>query len=796
MYPHFQHVVYEPFSVSAIRDANAKSFGSAIVPHYRFDKAKVIVGLEADFLGTWLSPVEFAHQYAEGRKSANDRSLHIQFESGLSVTGSNADVRIPVAPSEIGLVALALLRRVALKSGTESAPSAPEPFATPEQLDLIAGELWKHRGESLVVAGTNDVSVQVLISALNSLLGNLGKTIDLTQPSLQQGSDDAAMVELVDEMDSGKVHTLFIHGVNPAYDWQDPQRFLSALHKVDLSVAFSDRQDETSSQVHAICPDHHFLESWGDAEPVSSYFSLAQPLIAPLFDTRSAQDSLLKWGGNPDANSYSYLRDFWRQELFPRQKQVADFETFWEKSLRDGVALLPSGSTEQRPGFQGNWRAAGETVMHEYRQVQDAHDQDQYELHFYQTVALRDGRHANNPWLQELPDPISKVTWGNYAAVAPNTAERLGLKDGDVIRVRSDRGQIELPVFTQPGQQARTISIAVGYGRTKVGKVGNGVGANVYPLTSTVGNSRRYSALQVVVEKTGRRETVASTQSHFSMEGRPIVLETTLDELHKGENATKAEESLPTLWAERPSGEHAWGMAIDLDKCIGCSACVVACQAENNVPVLGKEEVTRTRIMHWIRIDRYYSGSADNPESLHQPMMCQHCQNAPCETVCPVLATTTSSEGLNQQVYNRCIGTRYCANNCPYKVRRFNWFNYTSNPEFDFNMANPVGRLVLNPDVVVRSRGVMEKCSLCVQRIQLAKNSALQGKRELRDGDIQTACQQACPTQAIVFGDLKDSGSRVSQLHANQRYYQALGELGVRPNVGYMKKIRNPMQTA
>jgi len=795
-YPHFQHVVYEPFSFSAMRQANAQSFGAAAIPHYRFDKARVILGLDADFLGTWLSPVEFARQYAEGRKSDSKRSLHIQFESGLSVTGSNADLRVPVAPSEIGLAALALLRRVAVKSGVEGVPRGPEPFATPDQLDLIAEELWKHRGESLVVTGTNDVSVQVLVNALNNLLGSIGKTVDLEQASFQQSGDDAAMRELLGDLRAGKVHTLLMHGVNPAYDWEDQEGFLSALQKVDLSVSFSDRRDETSSHVHAICPDHHFLESWGDAEPITAHYSLAQPLIAPLFDTRSAQDSLLKWVGNLDSNPYSYIRDFWREQLFPRQKQFADFELFWEKSLRDGVAVLPPSNATPQQGFHGDWLESANTVLREHRQIQDPQNQDRYELHFYQTVALRDGRHANNPWLQELPDPISKVTWGNYAAVALNTADKLGVKEGDVIRIKTERGQIELPVFIQPGQEAKTISIALGYGRTVVGKVGQNIGANVYPLTAIVGSSRRYSATQAIIDKTGRHETVASTQSHFSMEGRPIVLETTLDELHKGEITPKDEEALPTLWAERPSGEHSWGMAIDLDACIGCSACVVACQAENNVPVIGKEEITRTRIMHWIRIDRYYSGAAENPESLHQPMMCQHCQNAPCETVCPVLATTTSSEGLNQQIYNRCIGTRYCANNCPYKVRRFNWFNYTNNPEYDFNMANPVGRLVLNPDVVVRSRGVMEKCTLCVQRIQLAKNSALQGKRELRDGDIQTACQQACPTQAIVFGDLKDSGSRLSKLHANQRYYQALGELGIRPNVGYMKKIRNPTQTA
>jgi Fe-S-cluster-containing dehydrogenase component len=409
---------------------------------------------------------------------------------------------------------------------------------------------------------------------------------------------------------------------------------------------------------------------------------------------------------------------------------------------------------------------------------------DRYELHFYESVALRDGRHANNPWLQELPDPISKVTWGNYAAVSPKLARKLGLSEGDVVALKTEKGQLQLPVFLQPGQHEKSISVALGYGRKQVGKAGQDVGVNVFPL-------RGHSAANVTLEKTGRAVKLASTQSHFYMDGRPIILESTLKEVRRESAANESAESLPTLWPEYPRGEHSWGLAIDLTSCTGCSACVIACQAENNIPVVGKDQVQRIRSMHWIRVDRYYTGSEDCPASVHQPMMCQHCGHAPCETVCPVNATTTSSEGINQQVYNRCVGTRYCANNCPYKVRRFNWYNYTENAKFDFNMNSPLGRMVLNPDVVVRSRGVMEKCSLCVQRIQLAKTLALQGKRALADGDIKTACQQACPTQAIVFGDLKDPHSRVSRLHRSQRHYQVLEELGTRPNVAYLKKVRN-----
>jgi molybdopterin-containing oxidoreductase family iron-sulfur binding subunit len=791
-YPKFSHVEYDPISLSAMRAANEQSFGRAVVPHYAFDKARVIVGLEADFLGTWLSPVEFARQYALNRKPEGTPSLHVQFESGMSVTGSNADLRVAVPPSQMASIAVALLRRIAHKSGMGAVPGE-DPIDS-KKLDVIAGELWKYRGESLVVSGVNDLHLQIVVNAINAALGNIGKTIDLAHPSLQRGGDDAAMAALVEKINRGEVHTLFMLGVNPAYDYHDQARFLSGLEKVPLAVSFSDRRDETSSHVHAICPDHHFLESWGDAEPVDSHFSLAQPLIAPLFATRSAEESLLKWLDREQPDYYAYLREFWQKSIFPRQQETRDFQSFWENSLQKGVVAVPRVATAAAPGHNGTWKAAVDSALAAIAKTQTAKAEDRYELHLYESVALRDGRHANNPWLQELPDPVTKVTWGNYAAVAPALAAKLNLSDGDIIRLKTESQQLEIPVFIQPGQDKRTISIALGYGRQQVGRAGQNVGVDAYPLVHETNRHRIFSATNVVLEKTGRTEKLASTQSHFSMEGRPIVLETSLEDLHAGAEA-KEMESLPTLWAERPHGEHNWGMAIDMNACTGCSACVVACQAENNVPVVGKDQIERIRIMHWIRIDRYYSGPEDDPVSVHQPMMCQHCQNAPCETVCPVLATSTSSEGLNQQVYNRCIGTRYCANNCPYKVRRFNWYNYTENPKFDFNMDNPLGRMVLNPDVAVRSRGVMEKCSLCVQRIQLAKNIALQGKRELADGEIQTACQQACPTQAIIFGDLKDPNSRVSQLQRSQRKYQVLDELGTRPNINYLKKVRNPLET-
>ena len=791
-FPGFRHVTYDAVSASALRTASAQAFGRAVIPHYAFDRARVIVGIDADFLGTWLSPVEFARQYARGRTPDQPPALHVQFEPGMSVTGSNADQRVAVAPSALGAVAAALLARIARRAGEAdvAAPSDPVDAAV---LDSVAGELWKHRGESLVVTGENDVAIQLVVHTLNRLLGNVGKTLDIDRPSLQRQGDDATMADLVAQMQKGEIHTLILHGVNPAYDYADAAGFSAGLAKVALSISTADRLDETSAQVKAVCPDHHFLESWGDAEPVAGYLSLTQPTIAPLFETRAAVESLLRWIGEPAAH-YEVLRDHWRTEVMPRQREAAGFDAFWDHTLERGVlelAELDAAAAPAAASTGGEWRAAMATLRDD---AQRAGQGDHHELAMFESVAMRDGKNANNPWLQELPDPVTGVTWDNVCAIAPALATKLGVRDGDVVTLETPAGKASVPVFTQPGQHAHTVSVALGYGRRQVGKAGNGVGANLFPLTPTVRGTRRLWADSVKLTPTGTRVKLAETQRHFSMEGRPIVLETTREELAHGREEAQSEE-MANLWNERLHGARSWGMSIDLDACTGCPACVVACQAENNVPVVGKDQVQRQRIMHWIRIDRYYSGSEDNPHVVHQPMMCQHCGHAPCETVCPVLATTTSSEGLNQQVYNRCIGTRYCANNCPYKVRRFNWYNYTENSRFDYNMANPVGRLVLNPDVTVRSRGVMEKCSLCVQRIHVAKNAEVKTGEPIKDGQIKTACQQVCPTDAIVFGDLNDMHSRVRQRALGERSYRVLDDLGTRPNVSYLKKVRHGQAT-
>ena len=802
-YRTFRHLTYDSISYAAIREANRASFGIAAIPHYQFDRAQLIVSFGADFLGTWLSPVEFTRQYTAARRPHGDTPMcqHVQFEARLSMTGANADLRVPVDPSSEGLVAAELLGRLLRLAAIPIDADPPRSPVDPLVLDRIADQLWRQRGRSLVVSGANDVPTQIVVNAINALLGNYSTTIDLHTPSLQKQGDDAPVAALMDDMRRGNVGVLILYGVNPAYDYAEAVRFVADLEKVPLVVAITDRPDETTQYAHVVCPDHHYLEAWSDAEPVQGFYSLAQPTIRPLFDTRAAQASLLKWiGATPDFPSY--IRQFWRTDIFPRQTRVGSFDEFWNHAVHDGVVDIepqrrPATSTIDQLTHPEIWRPAVRAIETRSRAARASTSAGRYELVMHETVALRDGRHANNPWLQEMPDPVTSQTWGNCAAIAPSVAAALGLESGDVVRIASDRAHVELPVYVQRGQAAGCVMLGLGYGRTHAGKVGRLAGVNTFPFVQLVDGRREYHVSSATMTKTGRREPLALTQLHQTLEGRPIVKEITLASLRaQPENERREADHLLSLWDE-PAPDHQthrWGLSIDLTACTGCSACVVACQAENNVPVVGKDEVLRAREMHWLRIDRYQTESAAGVQTVFQPMMCQHCGHAPCETVCPVLATVHSSEGINQQVYNRCIGTRYCANNCPYKVRRFNWFQYANNARFDYTMNDRLEAMVLNPDVVVRSRGVMEKCSLCTQRIQAGKLHAHAERRDVHDGDIKTACQQACPADAIVFGDLHDPQSRIAQLVRDGRTYRVLEELGTRPNVSYLAKVRSPVE--
>ncbi len=792
-YPGLEHIVFDPSSAHGILDANEISFNRRIIPRYYFDKANVIVSVGADFLGTWLAPIEYTRQYASTRKLSHDKktmSKHIQIESGMSLTGANADERHTIRPSETGVVLASLYNLIAGDSGNMKVSTDKAPV----DLKKIAGYLTENRGNSLVVSGSNDPYNQLLVNAINHELKNYGKTIDVgTSHNIRQG-DDAALFGLIEQMEAGSVAGLMIHGVNPVYQHPMGERFKKALNNVPLSVSLSCQLDETSAASQFVCPNHHELESWGDAEPRNGQLSLSQPAIRPIHDTRQFEESLLKWAGN-NTNYLTYLKDNWRNRFMPRAETDYDFLMFWNKSLHNGVLEIETSESAQ-PAFNNAFLSGMKFVKPSGNPP---------ELEFYETVAIGNGQHANNPWLQEMPDPVSKITWDNYACVSPSFAAENNLETGDYILINN---KLHLPVLVQPGQNKQTISVALGYGRRESGVVARGVGSDAFPLMPVEKTGiRKYHLESVSFEKAGGEHTFAMTQTHHSMEGRPIVRETTLEEYLNDPAAgnelhEKHQKLHATMYEKRHFPGHHWGMAIDLNSCTGCSACLIACSAENNVPVVGKEEVARVHEMHWIRIDRYFSGNPENPEVLIQPVMCQHCDNAPCENVCPVAATNNSSEGVNQMSYNRCIGTRYCNNNCPYKVRRFNFYDYTTADATPKNTMDPaqmtidIRRLVLNPDVTVRAKGVIEKCSFCIQRIQESKLNAKLDSRKLGDGEIQTACEQACPAEAIIFGDLSDEKSRISKAFANERNYHLLEELHTLPSVGYLTKIRNKTNEA
>ena len=821
-------IMYDPLSNYGIAKASESMYGQAVVPSYSFDKAKTIVSFGADFLGTWISPIEFAGQYAKTRKISKERpemSRHYQFESNLSLTGANADYRSPIKASQSGLAVLALYNMLARKAG---AATVSAPAVEVANLEKAANDLWASRGASLVVSGSNDPNVQTVIHAINELLGNNGATVDFSTPVNFRKGDDAKMNQFITDLNAGRVGAVIFHNCNPVYDHPRGAELAEGISKARFSLATNMTMDETASLVGAIAPDHHFLEAWNDFEPKPGHYSLSQPTISPLFDTRQAQESLLVWAGET-TNYYDFLRNNWETGLYTQVATLDSFQTFWDKSLYNGVLALEREGIPFAP--IGDVTEAATAVARTY-----SADNSGAELIVYPKVAIGNGTFANNPWLQETPDPITKATWDNYLTVSQKWASDNGVtmieENTRKASVTINGKKITVPILIQPGQAEGTFGLALGYGRTKAGRVANGVGVNAYELLDASAGFVNFDITSgVTVEVTGDSYKIARTQTHQTFMAREnVIQEATLSEYKQDASAGRykpeiykegefIKPSKISLWKGHQYSQHHWGLAIDMNSCIGCSACSVACQVENNVAVVGKEEVLNRREMAWIRIDRYYSSDAaaddlsglekasENPEVTFQPMMCQQCNNAPCETVCPVAATTHSSEGLNQMTYNRCIGTRYCANNCPYKVRRFNWFKYHDNTQFaGVNVAqnDDLGKMVLNPDVTVRVRGVMEKCSMCVQRIQAGKLEAKREKRKVKDGDINVACATACPTDALVFGDMNDPESRVSKLLKieenstsalkevkEERAYHVLEEINVSPNVWYFTKIRN-----
>jgi Fe-S-cluster-containing dehydrogenase component/anaerobic selenocysteine-containing dehydrogenase len=790
-FPGLEIITWDPVSYSAIRKAHLKCFGHAVIPTYRFDKAELIVSFSADFLGTWLSPVEFACDYAKNRKLNQDNpamSRHIHFETNLSVTGANADERIPVKPSEEKKILMALYLQLASETGLTVPESLTARNANVNfDVERLAKDMLNNKGKSLVVSGHNQTDIQAIVNGINYMLDSYGSTLDVTY-TMNAGDDEPeAFEKFVDDMYNGNVATVLFYHSNPAYHYHDPRKFLDGLRKTPLTVSFASMKDETARECQYILPDHHYLESWNDAESKTGFYSLGQPLIHPLFNTRQFQDSLLSWMDR-EFDFHQYIKDHWEEAIFPMQSFHQGFDSFWVESLQKGIHENPETAIS-KPGsiksLQFNETSVKRLNVGEY----------DLEFSIHANIAMADGYDANNPWLQELPDPISSVCWDNFAAIAPATANSLGLAEGEIIRLND---KIDIPVLVQPGQALDSISIALGYGRTFAGISADDRGGNAFLLSHWNDEDRLFTGGVNSWAKTGRRHVFARTQTHFSMEGRAIVRESTLD-AYKEDPAAGNElhkyhvKHASSLYPETTFEGHHWALMVDLNACTGCSACVIGCQSENNTPVIGKEEVRRRRIMHWMRIDRYYNGDPNNPEVVFQPLMCQHCDHAPCENVCPVAATTHSQEGINQITYNRCVGTKYCINNCPYKVRRFNWFEYATKEKFNTHTTTDLGRMVLNPDVTVRERGVVEKCSFCVQRIQEVKLQAKNERRVLKDGEIVPACAQACPSNALVFGDLNDKNSRVAQMIKDPRNYHLLEELHTLPSVGYLTKIRNKL---
>lgn len=793
-----QHVSWEPLATDDVALGQKISYGEEVVPFYQFDKAQMIVSIDADFLGAWGPATISTKQFGRARKNPENMNKLVVFDSNYSLTGANADVRIKSKPSLQLDIVCGLIAELSA-AGKVSAPGSltqiGQGVATKLGIEAalfskIASDLWENRGKSIVVAGglptrtEESLALQVAVNYLNSVLGNDGVTISSQGLSAGQKSSYVELMQLVQNMKDGKVKTLIIHRSNPLYSLPKEVGFAEALNKVEMIVYAGDRMDETASYCHMIATDNHPMENWGDAEIGRGVYSIQQPTIRPMYDTRSFQLSLMTWAyllekGSKRLTTYETFHDFvkafWKEEVAPQVARGKDFETFWSETLQKGFA------GEVRNGSSRNFRSDSLSA------VKKVLNQTGYEIVLYPTVQLGDGTLANVPWLQELPDPVTKIVWDNYASMSVKTAADLKLKEGQIIEISVSGKKMEVPVHIQPGLHDQVLAIAVGYGRTHVGKVGNKVGFNSFELASLKNNSLVFSGLPAEIKVTKKTYELACPQGHHTMEGRQIVVEATLKDYMKQKDANIHRHKTWSMWSGHQYTGHKWGMAIDLNVCTGCSACMTACQSENNIHVVGKKYVIQGREMHWIRIDRYYTGTPENAEVVFQPMMCQHCDNAPCETVCPVVATMHSNEGLNEMIYNRCVGTRYCSNNCPYKVRRFNWFNYAKLIEKPTHMA-------LNPEVTVRPRGVMEKCTFCVQRIKSVKNKAKLEDRKIVDGDIKTACESSCPTNAIVFGDLNDPNSRVSQafnLEKEPRAYAVLEEWHAAPSVRYLSKIRN-----
>jgi len=816
-FPNISHVIYDSVSESATLDAYENNFGTRALPDYDFSKANTIVSVGADILGDWQGG-GYDTGYAKKRVPKNNHgsmSKHYQFEANMSLTGANADIRVPVKPSDQKKI-LAYIYNAIIGTNFNIFLEKNLKLFT----DKAIISLKKSGSNSIVVSGIQDVYAQELVLAINNHMKS--EIVDFSKPRFVRLGSNSIFEKTINDINSGKVSGIITVGVNPVYSLSNGEDLAQAIKQLDLSVAFSMKEDETASVCDYTAASHHYLESWGDYEFKKGIFSLAQPTIKPLFDTQQFQDVILKWTGSKKSY-YDSIRDLWSSQLLKKNS--------WNKVLHDGY-------------FQNNIvNHQKEYEVKDLRNNLKQFSSSNYsglELTLYTKKGMGDGQQANNPWLQEFPDPITRASWDNYLTMSAFDANSLGVKNvnvangalnGSYVNIVVKETTLKVPVIIQPGQAKGSLGLALGYGKINGIKEEMQVGINAYKFYN---NFNPVQEISVSLAE-GFHE-FACVQLHNTLMGRgDIVKETTLEifntknkkewnaipvvsKNHIEEYVTSPKVDMYQEY-DRSIGHH-FNLSIDLNSCTGCGACVIACHSENNVPVVGKREVRKSRDMHWLRIDRYYSSensfkedlikkenisgisnslstfgkmekASENPQVTFQPVMCQHCNHAPCETVCPVAATSHGRQGQNHMAYNRCVGTRYCANNCPYKVRRFNWFLYSKNDEFDYNMNNDLGRMVLNPDVVVRSRGVMEKCSFCIQKTQKTILDAKLEGRVIKDGEFQTACSNACTSGAMVFGDVNDKDSEVSKLKANNRMYHLLESVGTKPNVMYQVKVRN-----
>lgn len=769
---------FEPTASESAMEGARLAFGKSVDSILHFDRARVVVSLDCDFLSELPGSLRYARDFMETRRVVTDsRSMSRLYvvEGSPSLAGAAADHRIVLNPSQIEGLAEQLLRLVTSDASAEA--SHMEGSIPAKILAAIISDVRAHRGASLVCIGPGQTArAHAIVHAINQALDNVGKTVTYIEPvAVKPPHSGSGLPELIAEMAAGQVQALLILGGNPVYCSPAALNFATHLRKVPLKVHLAEYVDETSQSCDWHLPAQHYLESWGDIRSADGIASIIQPLIAPLYDGKSPHDVLSVIAGQIGRSSHDIVRDHWQTNL-----GIEDFADRWRLALHDGV-VRDSQPAPLEVRLQGDVQLSSEA-----RSEKRSASEQTWEIEFRPDPTIWDGQYANNAWLQELPKPLTKLTWDNVAAVSPAAAEKLQVSRGDLLEVTIGTQSVLAPVWITPGQAEQCISLTFGYGRTRSGQVGTGRGYNAYSILPPAGNWISSGT----VRKTSGHQLLSTTQNHHSMEGRDIVRVTTYQDVqthHLRETApVHHDAAAESMYAGFKYEGNAWGMVIDQTTCIGCNACVVACQAENNIPVVGKEQVAVGREMHWLRIDRYYHGELDEPEVYFQPMMCVHCEEAPCEVVCPVAATVHDSEGTSNMIYNRCVGTRYCSNNCPYKVRRFNYLQFADE-------STPSLKLLRNPDVTVRSRGVMEKCSYCIQRISAARIDAKMEQLPLvPEGAVVTACQQACPTRAITFGNLAHSDSEVRKLKSSSLNYGVLAELKTLPRTTYLSRVMNP----